>query len=385
MDAVTDRRSKPQIPTSVVLRSMAVMLLCRLGSLNALSQTKGNPFWSRWLGAALPSADTMGRVASVVNIDSLRAMGHWVYERLKRGKALAAPAHGLLALVLDAHETLATYKRHCEGCLERTIHRTDGDEVQYYHRVVAASLVTRDFCLLLDAEPLRRGEDEIAAALRLLERVVREYPRAFDLVQGDALYADPRFFNWALEHGKHALAVLKNDRRDLLQDAQRLFADMPATLVQDGSPRRECWDLEGFTTWPQVKVPVRVVASREKRRLRRQLDGQIQQEETEWYWVTTLPVAQASTGAIAQMGHRRWGIENEGFNELVNRYHADHVYRHEPTALLVFWLMAQLCLNVFTAFFRRNLKPAARIGISMLHVARLVTSELYLPQPRAPT
>src|SRR3989339_321803 len=78
-------------------------------------------------------------------------------------------------------------------------------------RVVALSWVTRDLRLMLDAEPLRPGEDEVAAALRLLDRVVRAYPRAFDLVQGDGLYADPRFFHWALEHGKHALAVLKDE------------------------------------------------------------------------------------------------------------------------------------------------------------------------------
>jgi IS4 transposase len=101
--------------------------------------------------------------------------------------------------------------------------------------------------------------------------------------------------------------------------------------------------------------------------------------------VTTLPKAQASTHAILHLGHRRWGIENEGFNELVNQYHADHVYRHEPTAMLVFWLLTQLCLNVFTAFFRRNLKPAARAAMSMLHVARRMLAELYRPQARAPT
>jgi hypothetical protein len=53
--------------------------------------------------------------------------------------------------------------------------------------------------------------------------------------------------------------------------------------------------------------------------------------------------------------------------------------------MLVFWLLTQLCLNIFTAFFRRNLKPAARVAVSMLHVARLLLAELYLPLARAPT
>jgi hypothetical protein len=36
-----------------------------------------------------------------------------------------------------------------------------------------------------------------------------------------------------------------------------------------------------------------------------------------------------------------------------------------------------LCLNVFLAFYRRNLKPAARQAASRLHVARQITSQLY--------
>lgn len=385
LEAIQDGRTQGRIPTSVIVRAVLAMGFCRLGSLHALGQTAGSGFWRRWLGQALPSPDTVGRVAGLVDVESLRALGHHVYERLKRGKALAPPPHGLLALAVDGHETHATYKRHCPACLERTIHTDHGDRIQYYHRLVGASLVLADLHLLLDAEPIRPGEDEVAAALRLLERLIRDYPRAFDVVQGDALYADPRFFNWAVDHGKHALAVLKNDARDLLQDAQRLFEDQPPSRVQEGTRRCECWDLEGFTTWPQVQVPVRVVRSVESRQVRRQLDGQVEPQASQWVWVTTLPAQQASTGAVVQMGHGRWGIENEGFNELVNQYHADHVYRHEPTAMLVFWLLTQLCLNVFTAFFRRNLKPAARAALSMLHVARLLLSELYRPQSRAPT
>jgi hypothetical protein len=384
LEAIQDERKQGRIPTPVIVRSILAMCLCRLGSLNALGQTAGGGLWRRWLGQALPSPDTLGRVAGLVDLDGLRALGHHLYDRLKRGKALVPPEHGLISAIVDGHELHATYKRHCPGCLERKIQTASGERIQYYHRVVAVSLATRDLHVLLDAEPIRPGEDEVAAALRLLDRVIQQYPRAFDLIQGDALYADPRFFNWAIQHGKYALAVLKDDRRDLLQDARRLFEDL-APSVLDGQVRRECWDLEGFTTWPQVKAPVRVVRSRETRTIRRQLNGQVQTPVSEWYWVMTLPKGHASTGAVVQIGHNRWGIENQGFNELVNQYHADHVYRHEPTALLVFWLLTQLSLNVFVAFFRRNLKPAVQKAVSMLHVARLLLAGLYLPLARAPT
>jgi len=43
--------------------------------------------------------------------------------------------------------------------------------------------------LLLDLEPQRAGEAELATVLRLLERALAAYPRAFDVVLAHAYYA----------------------------------------------------------------------------------------------------------------------------------------------------------------------------------------------------
>ena len=113
----------------------------------------------------------------------------------------------------------------------------------------------------MDAEPQRPGEDEVAAALRLLERVLPIYPRAFDVVVADGLYADPRVFNYLYPRGKDVLAVLKDNHPARLEDARSLFDHQPA--VAGHYRRRACqyWDLGGFTTWPQVAAPIRIVRS----------------------------------------------------------------------------------------------------------------------------
>jgi hypothetical protein len=385
---VRDARRQPQIRAAVIVRALAVMFLVRLGSLNALTHTRRQPFWSRWLAADLPSADTVGRVAAQMEVADLRAVQQQVYARLKRGKALPPPAHGLIAAVVDGHESHATFRRHCAGCLTRTIHTAAGDRTQYYHRHVSLQLVGADWTLLLDAEPQRPGEDEVAAALRLLERVLASYPRAFELVVADGLYADPRVFNLVYPRGKDVLAVLKDNHPALLEDARGLLATLAPTSGRYRTRTCQWWDLSGFTTWPQVAAPIRVVRSVETWSVQRQRDGQVEPRQTEWFWVTTLAPTRAPTAAVVQLGHARWAIENAGFNELVTRWHADHVYRHEPTALLVFTLLALLCLNVFLMFYRRDLKPAARQAASRLHVARQVTAELYslraMASPRAP-
>jgi len=123
--------------------------------------------------------------------------------------------------------------------------------------------------MLLDAEPIRTGEDEIAAALRLFDRLVDLYPRAFDVVAGDGLYARSDFFNHVRSGGKHALAVLKDEQRDLLQDARGLCEHTEPLTKKTDRVSRQCWDFEGLTTWPQCRHPVRVVRSLETRQVRR--------------------------------------------------------------------------------------------------------------------
>jgi hypothetical protein len=111
----------------------------------------------------------------------------------------------------------------------------------------------------------------------------------------------------------------------------------------------------------------------------------VEEELSNWFWVTTLSPQRASTRAVVDMGHDRWDIENQGFNETTNRWHADHVYKHDPDAILTFWLLCMIAVNVFMAFFWRNLKPPYRSRVSMVHVSRVISGELYaeLPEQRS--
>ena len=92
---VHDPRRRPRITGGTVVRSVLVMLWARLGSFNAVEQTQPSRFWRGYLGGALPSADTLGRVCQVLDLEELRMILHAVYTQLKRGKALQPPAPGL--------------------------------------------------------------------------------------------------------------------------------------------------------------------------------------------------------------------------------------------------------------------------------------------------
>jgi hypothetical protein len=375
-----DRRLDPRRSTPAVVKTALVLFWTRLPSLNALAHIHAPRFWKQWLREPLASADTLGRVPTGLYPDQLRQTIFLVYQQLKRNKAL--PDHqGIGLAVLDGHESHASYRRHCAGCLQRTLHSERGDRLQYYHRQVTLMLLPAArsgrpaLRLLLDQEPQRPGEDEVQTALRLLQRVLPRYPRAFDLVLADALYAGAPFFNFLLTHRKHALVVLKQERRDLYVDAMALFAQQ--TPLMGGYRDRQCewWDVSDLSSWPQVQTPVRVIRSRETYTVRRQLDSKPEQLSSDWIWVTTAPAAQLPTQRAVIFGHQRWDIENYAFNELANEWHSDHVFRHDSNAIECFLLLTFLAYNLFYAFFDLNLKAPARNDTSQVLCARLMTAE----------
>ncbi len=379
-----ERRCAPRIETGRGVRAVMVMGLLRLGSLHGLEQLRARRGWRGLIGGALPSARTIGRVMEGLEAGDLRAVLQTVYTRRKRNKALPGFAAGQIALLLDGHECSASFRRSCPECLRRTIHTATGDRTQFYHRLVAATLLCgRGERVLLDVEMQRPGEDEVACARRLFARLVERYRRAFTVVVVDGLYARADFFQAVVAAGKDVMAVLKDERRELMADARGLFATMPPRRLQRGMTACECWDVEGFTSWTGMDQPVRVVRSLER------LAAGGAANVSEWMWVTTLPCARLSTEALVAFGHGRWAIENEGgFNTLVNDWHADHLYRHPVEAMTAFWLVMMLVVNLFGAFLRGSLKAVYRARHTARYWATALAVSFYQridrPEPLVP-
>lgn len=373
---VKDKRVRPRIPAGRVALAYLLVILARLGSLNALEQRKAPLNWDKWLGGPLPSADVMGDVVATMNREQLREVLYRQHRISKRNKAFDRGRDGLRWLILDGHEGVASYLRTWKNCLERVVHFDKGDRTQSYFRYVGAYLTNGKQFFLLDAEEQLPGEGEIACAMRLLERLFKKCPRAFDVVCGDNAYMDPRLWQLVRGHKKHLVAVLKNENRDLLVDARSLFADIRPIVWDDAKVKRLCWDLNGFTTWPQCGENVRVVRSLETSKVKRQRSKQEETLESEWFWVTSLPPMLASTKTIVRAGHGRWDIENRGFNELCNQWCGDHGYKYNANALLVCTLLLFIAYNLFHSFIERNLKHQVRVGRTNKYWADLITAEL---------
>jgi hypothetical protein len=253
-----DRRPQPDIPARAVGLSLVLGEVAHIPSFLQLAAETQLPQWQQWMGHPRPiSHDTFGYVSERLDPEQLRRAGIWINRKLKRGKAFeASKSNGLLVVSLDANEQFCSDHRCCDDCLSRQVTCKDAaghefKQTQYYHKQVYAQLSGPELSVILDFEPIRPGEEECAAALRLLRRLRQKYgPRFFDVVVVDSWYVNGPFLKIVVEElGWPVVAVLKQERYEAYQETQALTQGQKPTLVVERDERQiEIWDLRSAVT-----------------------------------------------------------------------------------------------------------------------------------------
>ena len=360
-----DRRDEPEIPSRAVGLSLLLGEVIQTPGLSQLAEETKLPQWQQWVGYHdRISHDTLGYAANRMNPEQLRRACRFINRKLKRGKALeASKMHGLLVVSLDANEQFCSDHRCCADCLTREVTCKDaqGNEfkkTQYYHKQVYAQLSGPRLSVILDVEPMRPGEEECAAALRLLRRMRQTYgPRFFDLAVVDSWYTNGPFLKTVAEELVWpVVAVLKQERYDIYQEALALTRGKPTQVVERGEePNQrqvEIWDVAALRFSDTYTNPVRVVRVRESWTERTQQGKAwktVEKEQT-WIWVVAGDLDTYDGAAIRDFGHLRWKIENNAFGELTQHWHLTHVAHHKPVAVLALLWIKIIAFTLFHAF-----------------------------------
>lgn len=362
---VRDSRPYPTIPTQPLLLCLLLGVVTRVGSYLALSkQTKRRRWrhlihWPKRL-----SDDALVYVSERFNLNDLRQNLVAVNRRLKENKALeSCKLNGALFLSVDANEHFHSRSRCCPCCCQRELEETDAQGqkrkvIEYYHRYVFGQINGPKFNALLDLEPIRPGEGEAAAALRLLGRLRRVYGvRFFDAVTADGWYAQGPFLKAVEKLGWEWVVVLKNERLDVLKEARALSANRPPDLAFDDparTPKRQVklWEVKALDFSENYGRQVRVVHSHEEWTEKKVVGGKKRSrlQTSDWWWMASEGLQAYPCKVVYAAGHRRWGIENKAFNELTQYYHLEHCYHHEPVAMLAQMLLLMLGFVLFNAY-----------------------------------
>ena len=382
MVTLRDARPRPQFSTATVWLSAFALFVLRLRSFHALEQEFRRPTrWAAWLGGRPPSADTVGRGLAGLSLAEVRQLLAVVNRRAWRRKAIHAPRPDPYRVVaVDGHELWASRARCCAHCLQRTVVVKGTPQGEYYHRVVVAQWVGVTPPSILDVERLRPGEGEVVAARRLVARVLRTYGRLVDVITADALYLEAPFLRQVLAAGKHVVVVLKQEARELYQDAEGLRAGSAPQIRTDGPRTTRLWDLPDLTSFTTLGRAVRVVWAEETTQRRRRVGGQWQTgpESQRWIWVTDLPAGVVPASTIQRWGHARWDLETRGFGELTTLWHLDHCFIHDIVALEALVLTLAVAFVTTYLFYARQLKPAARRHLTRLALAARLREDFAL-------
>jgi hypothetical protein len=362
--SVRDERPQATIPARSLAAGLFLASVLRVGSLLQLEEETRRKGWQRVVGwPHRISDDAFAYALERFKVDDLRGVLVHVNQTLKRNKALeAAKINGLLVVALDANEQFKSRHRCCQSCCQRQIECKDArgqtqNVTEYYHRQIYAQIHGPELSTILDLEPIRPGEDEAAAALRLLGRMRRLYgPRFFDAITVDAWYATGPFIKAVQRLGWGVVAVLKQERYEIYGEATRLSAQTkPQRFEWEG--RQVCLKEVKHLEFTDAKIgPMRVVTAEENWTENQQLNGKtrVVPKESHWRWLVDRSLDAYSGQTIHAIGHQRWGIENHAFNELTKYYHLTHCPRHEPVAILAWLLFRILGFNLFEFFVRLN-------------------------------
>ncbi len=375
---ITDGRIKPRIATVKVAIAIFSVQLANLGSLNNFAQQVSSP-----------SVSTIARSADTMSLYHIREVNLNIYKKARRSKMLS-PYRGRWIGVIDGKEITTSSYRKCRHCKRRKLRDKEGKlKYQYYHQFTAFILACSDFSFTLDIEPILPGEGEQTSAYRLMERVCKNYPKAFSLVIGDGLYLNQNVFKLLEAHHKKTIAVLKEERRQLFEEASNLSLMAKPKVYREGATSYRVWEHTISGCWDGYGKDVRVIVSEETTRARvHSKDGkgwEDTEEVSNWMWATNLDVSKniGDLKNTVKVCHSRWHIENRCFKETADMWNAEHIYRHSANAIMVFLLFLFMAVNIFNIFRSRNLKDK-KIRTKLNLIKKIQADFLSLARPLPP-
>jgi hypothetical protein len=237
---------------------------------------------------------------------------------------------GRVLIALDGTEYHCSRKIHCRHCSTRA--RGKG-EIEYYHSMLAATLVAPGHDKVIPLEPefivpqdgAEKQDCENTAAKRWLAAHGRRYAALGAVYLGDDLFSRQPLCQAVLDVGGHFLFVCKPTSHPLIQEYLNGI-DLPAIeqTVRRGTQRsvhRYRWPRDvplrdGKDALRVNWLEIEIVNAR----------GQTTYRNS---FVTNLPVTADTVAELAACGRARWKIENETFNVLKTKgYNLEHSFGH---------------------------------------------------------
>jgi hypothetical protein len=261
--------------------------------------------------------------------------------------------------------------------MERKVkHMVDGElreELQYYHRICAVTIVSSAFPIPLGIRFQKNGETEVSCTLSLLQDLLDRVGRRFlDVLVADALYLQAPFVGQVEDLGLHWVINLKENQPELLAEAQRLTAGPAPHRPSQDQDELQLWHAPEVY-WPVANCSVRVVKTvrtQRKNRVRAGLSDAGQRcpqkemvvEQSTNFYASNLELGTIPPVFVHQLGRSRWVIDTEVFQTITTDGHLKKpsVHQGRGQALIVLTMIRVLAFTLTMVFFHRQVRSHYR-------------------------
>jgi len=343
------------------------------------------------------SEDAIGYTLERQDPDAIFALGCTLAQQLKRNQVLHSTwSRGLVVAAADGIEICSSFARCCSRCMERTVKHKVGEElrehIQYYHRISVVSIVSSSFPIPLGIRFQKKGEDEVACTLALLQDLRQRLgARFFDVLVADALYLQTPFVKQLQVLGLDWVINLKANQPELLAEAERAVAFLAPHPSPSQPQELQLWDMPQVY-WPVADRAVHVVKTlrhhaRQRQHVQRQEAGNkqivrvVEVEPSTNFYAANLELGSIPPLFIHQLGRSRWHIDAQLFQTLTTGGHLKRPSLHQgyDKALVVLTMIRVLAFTLALVFYHRQVRSHFRkASFGLCDLARNIAEQFLL-------
>ena len=314
----------------------------------------------------IPHCDTINDVFEQIKVNEIEEIRKYIITKLIRGKIVTKflVRDKYYHIIVDGTGLAASKKKYNTNCLVKNKTDKNGNKYQEYSTyVLEAKLVVGDMVFSIGSEfvenmnnkkfihkkikSYRKAEVkkykvtkkqnknlsyqkykqdcEIKAFIRLAENIKKQYPKLKILISGDALYATKTVLDICKEYKWKYMIRFKEGA------IPTLYKEFEQVVSRDNESNKAKYEFVTNLDYKDYKI--NIIRYKEKKN----------SKETEFTYMTDLPITNKNIENSIFIGRKRWKIENEGFNIQKNgTFDIGHLYSKNTTAIKVHYLMIQI-------------------------------------------
>lgn len=314
----------------------------------------------------IPHCDTINKVFEKIEVSEIEEIRKYMIVRLIRGKIIKKflVRDKYYHIIVDGTGLATSRKKYNSNCLVKNKTDKNGKKYQEYSTyVLEAKIVVGEMVLSIGSEFVENKNNkkfiirkikryrkmktqkyktqkkdkknlsyekykqdcEIKAFKRLAEKIKKQYPRLKILISGDALYANKTVIEICKEYGWKYIIRFKEGA------IPTVYNEFTKIVEKDNESTKKRYEFVTGIDYKDNKI--NVIRYKEIK----------EDKETEFVYMTDLPITNKNIEMSIIIGRKRWKIENEGFNIQKNgTFDIGHLYSKNVTAIKVHYLMIQI-------------------------------------------